>query len=117
MTDQIKRHIDALLKDEDLPSTTMERATLFIRIGDLHCLTQLPLEPDAMMEVGSVLAQASSNRYSTASGDTAPVLSDAVRKQLHTLVDENSEHVEAALFVLSRDLRIRAQHRARSESK
>lgn len=109
---EIQSHVSKLIAEDDLPASTLERAAHFIRNGDLSRLMELPLGPDDMIEAGTVLLRAPSPSRATASCHPAPVLSEALRHRLRALVSEGNEFAEAALFILSQDLKARALNRA-----
>lgn len=115
MKEQVENYISKLLVEEQFPDATMERATRFLRVGDLRQLMDLPLSPDAMIQVGSVLQIPSSNGQVLTSLGSVPTLSEAVRRKLRVLVDECGEYTEAALFVLSKDLQARALNHLHTE--
>lgn len=95
----------------------MQRAEQFFLGGDLNQLTDLPIGSDEMIEAGKVLLGAPSIRqYAAASGhprgrspaSTYPTLSESLRERLVALIREGGEYAEAALYLLSHDLRARA---------
>lgn len=94
----------------------MQRAHHFIlHPNSTDMLLALPLDADALLEVGYVLINHELNRPNRTARRPVPVLSEAVYEHLHTLYEEGGEHTEAALFVLVYDLRARAQNRVLAE--
>ncbi len=112
MKARIESLIDEIIAEDGLPSSVLERATAFIRDGELRLLTELPLSPDEMIQVGTVLLRAPASERSSAYGEPRPVLAPPLRRRLRALVDEGGAHAEAALFVLGQDLKARAFNRA-----
>lgn len=115
MNEQIRDNIDNLLEEYDLPYDAMGRATRFLRIGELSKLYELPLPPEEMIEAGHVLLQAPSGMNGATNGTATkrpvPVLSEPVRRRLHHLFKEDGESAEAALYILTQDLKARAFNR------
>lgn len=93
----------------------MERTARFIQIGDLNQLYELPLGDNELLHVGRVLTKAPSSTHVSLSGAPLPVLPDAARDHLHVLLDEDSEYTEAALFVLTQDVKARAHNHVLSK--
>lgn len=114
---RIEQYIETLLMEEGLPAGVMKRGERFLQWGDLHQLTELPLLPDEMVEVGVMLLRAPTPDMPdrTVTGDPAPTLSEPVRGKLRALVDAADVHAEAALFILCRDVRARAFNRILDE--
>ncbi len=108
----VNNHIDYLLAADCMPAETMKRARRFLYVGDVNRLFDLPLSPDEMVQVGTVLLRAPANGRSSTYGEPRPVLAPPLRRRLRALVDEGGAHAEAALFVLGQDLKARAFNRA-----
>lgn len=111
--DSWQRHLHALLEEEGLPSDARKRARHFLSRGDLAELHTLPLDSDDLLDIGHALAQMPSNGHD--SPDALPSFSSKTRDRLRTLFDEGGPYAEAALFLLTQDLRIRAIGRAFAE--
>lgn len=112
MDERTQRHLDTLLQEDGLSSDVLIRASRFIRNGNLDELTSLPLSPEEMTQAGRVLLQAPSNNFLSPSQAPLPTLSAAVRYRLRTIFEADGLNAEAALFVLSQDLKARAFNRA-----
>lgn len=112
MEHRVHHHYQALLEEDGLPADTPRRAERFLREGNKEKLWSLPLSSEEMYKAGTVIAHATF--VSSYPSDSTPItpLPDSLRKKLHVLFEEGSPHSEAALFVLSRDLQVRALNRA-----
>ena len=104
---RIDHDVNTLLLQDRLSESALLRAEEYFRRGDLSQLIQLPLAPAEMIQAAEVLLNAPSNHYPSASSPSS-TLSVATRQRLRSLVEEDGIHAEAALFVLTRDLRARA---------
>mgnify|MGYP001183573079 CR=1 FL=1 len=106
-------HLRRIVESENLPEGIMERAERFFLAGDLNQLFELPIDTDEMIEASKVLMSAPSIRQYAKTSEQSeprvyPTFSESLRSCLLRLVHEGSEHAEAALFLLSHDLRARA---------
>lgn len=115
MKERLENHVSKLLAEDGLPASILERAALFIRSGDLSRLMELPLCPDDLIEAGTILLRTPSGRHASTSCDPVPVLSEPLRQRLQAIAAEESKFADAALFILSQDLRARALNRTLAE--
>lgn len=103
-------HFQALLEEEGLPPDAQARARRFLSSASLDELRSLPLDPDDLLAIGRVLAQMPSSNH--APSEALPSFSRETRSRLRALFEEDGPYADAALFLLTQDLRARAIGRA-----